>query len=104
MFCKVNMRIMNSGQHREVWFIFWSEFETMREIHEAMVRESSLFGIRYETKKVSETGWREVVDEYETIIGEGSIVSIIEMQEGLIDKDGRPLWSPDLGEIVEAAE
>lgn len=67
MFVRINARVVNSGQTREVWFILETEQETMRELHGALVRDGSLCGTRYETRADGDRR-RVVKDAFEAIV------------------------------------
>lgn len=96
MFVRINARVLNSGQVREVWFIFETEHETMAELHEALVRDKSLCGTRYETQPQGQ-GRRVVKDAFEGVITMEGLVSIMEMQDELFEEDGTPLWTFENG-------
>lgn len=92
MFVRINQRVLNGGQQREVFFIFETDHENMAAIHAAMVKDGCLNGIRFETRNAGHQK-RVVVDEFETIVFREGLVSIMEMQDDLFDDDGTPLWT-----------
>lgn len=96
MFVRINARVLNSGQVREVWFVFETDHEDMRGVHEALTRDGSLCGTRYETQP-SGQGRRVVKDAFEAIITKEGLVSIMEMQDELFEADGTPLWTFENG-------
>lgn len=106
MFVRINARVLNSGQTREVWYILETEHRTMRELHDALVRDGQLIGIRYETR--SDGPQRRVVkDAFETIITREGLVSIMAMQDELFEEDGTILWQfgdDDPVQVGDAAE
>lgn len=105
MFVRINARVLNSGQVREVWYVLETEHRTMREVHDALVRDGQLYGTRYETTRTND-GRRVVKDAFEAIITREGLVSIMAMQEELVDTDGSVIWTfgDDDLHVGEAAE
>lgn len=99
MFCRVNMKIQNSGQTREVWFVFETAHQRMSELHEELTRAGSLCGTRYETARSGDHR-RVVRDAFECIIMRENIVSIMDMQDDLYDDDGTALWTIEGGDMT----
>lgn len=99
MFVRINQRVMNSGQAREVWFIFETAHEDMAQVHADLVRDGSLCGIRYDTASAGH-GRRVVRDSHDAIITKEGLVSIMAMQDELFDDDGTPLFTFDNGEAA----
>lgn len=93
MFVRVNSRVINGGQVREVWFVFETNHETMEEMHAELVSNRSLFGLRIETDKhPTVPDARVLKNEYEVILGMDAITSIQEMAGDLYDADGAVLY------------
>ncbi len=96
MFVRINARIINSGQTREVWFILETDHQTMKELHGSLVRDGSLCGTRYETRADGDRR-RIVKDAFEAIVMADTITSVMELADDLYDEDGSALWLLDAG-------
>ena len=99
MFVRVNAKIVNGGQTREVWFVFETDHESMKDLHAAMVKDGSICGTRYETRP--EGGRRVVKDAFEAIVMADTITSIMDLAEDLYDDDGAALWLLTSGEVAK---
>lgn len=99
MFVRINARVMNSGQTREVWFILETEHATMKELHGALVRDGSLCGTRYETRHDGERR-RVVKDAFEAIVMGDTITSVMDLADDLYDEDGAAIWLLETGEAA----
>lgn len=96
MFVRINARVFVGSTVKDVWFTFETHHETMDEIQQALVRDGSLCGTRYETEKRGK-GVRFVVDAFDCIIPERTVSSISEMRDDLYDQDGSALFLMDEG-------
>lgn len=101
MIFRVNARVLNRGEVREVFFVAESDHETMADLHDAIVRDGSVLITRFDTRgpndrEVSMMGpgrrARFVTDEYEMILSRDGFTTISEPMEDLIDVDGEPLF------------
>jgi hypothetical protein len=99
MFVRINARVMNGGQAREVWFTFETDHTSMEELHAALVRDRSIVGTRYETEKGG-PGRRVVRDAFSAIITMEGLVSVMEMQDDLYEEDGTAIWTLAHGEAA----
>lgn len=101
MLFRVNSKVINRGEVREVFFIAESDHETMADIHNALVADGSLHVTRFETRgptqaEIEQMGVgrraRFVTDDYEMIIHRDGFTTISEMMEDLIDRDGEAIF------------
>ena len=99
MFSRVTARVVNGDEVRTIWFLFETDHETMDELHNAMMRDGSLCGTRYETERGNGNS-RVVVDSYEFVITERLIMSTMPPRDDLYDSDGTLLWSIEGGEVA----
>lgn len=91
MFVRINQRVVNAGQPKEVWFVFEAPHETIAEIHDALVRDGRLLGTRVDTKPAG-SHRRVAIDEQDVSLLADTITSVSEMIDDLYDEDGTALW------------
>lgn len=103
MIFRVNARVMNKGEMKEVFFIAETEHASMEALFEDFRRDGMLRLTRYDTRGPGErearlTGGRRirfVTDEYEAIISRDGFTSISDPIEDVIWEDGTPLYLLD---------
>ncbi len=104
MIFRVNARVLNKGEWKEVFFIGESGHETMADLHEALVRDGSIHITRFDTRGPNEQELRLlgqgrrarfVTDEYEVILHRDGFTQISEPMEDVIDTDGQPIFLLD---------
>lgn len=94
MFVRVNARVYNAGEAREVWYVFETPHASMADFHEAMIRDGQVFGTRYETERMPGTrAGRQAYDSYELILHRDGFTSIAKMRDDLFDLSGDPIFS-----------
>lgn len=96
MFVRVNQRTVNGGQPKEIWFVLETDHPSLEAIHEAMIRDGRLFGVRYDTRPDG-PGRRVITDDMEISILADSATSVLEMTDDLIEDDGTVIFSMDGG-------
>jgi transcription termination factor Rho len=101
MMFRVNSRVLNKGEVKEVFFIGESHHETMSELHRDLVRDGSVCITRFDTRGPNEreiammsAGRRArfVIDEYEVILHKDGFTQISEPMEDVIGQDGEPIF------------
>lgn len=99
MFVRINQRVINGGQLKEVWFVFETAHKTIEEIHNAVVRDGRLLGTRIDTNSAG-AHRRVMTDEQDvSLLGE-TITSISEMVDDLYDEAGDALWIMPADEVA----
>ena len=99
MFVRINQRVINGGQLKEVWFVFETAHRTMEEIHDALVRDGRLLGTRVDTK-ADGPHRRVAIDEQDVSLLAETITSVSEMVDDLYDEDGSSLWIMPADEVA----
>lgn len=100
MIFRVNVRVVNKGEVKEVFFIAESDHEKMGELADDFVRSGMVHITRYDTRGPNEQevrliGSRRVrfvTDEYEAILAKDGFTIITEPMEDVIGQDGRPIF------------
>ncbi len=104
MIFRVNARVLNKGEWKEVFFIAESDHETMAELHHDFVRDGMIHINRMDTRGPNEHeialmslagGTRRarfVTDEYEAILAKDGFTLITEPMEDVIGEDGLPVF------------
>lgn len=100
MIFRVNVRVVNKGEFREVFFIAESTHENMAELTDDFVRSGMIHVTRYDTRGPNEQevrliGQRRVrfvTDQYEAILAKDGFTIITEPMEDVIGEDGRPIF------------
>lgn len=101
MLFRVNSRVLNRGEWKEVFFIGESDHDTMADLHEALVRDGSIHITRFDTRgpnerEISMMGVgrraRFVTDEYEVILHKDGFTQISDPMEDVIGADGEPIF------------
>ena len=87
MLSRVNMRVQNAGQTKEVWFVFESDHQSLKAMHDEAVQTGRLFGTRLETRPGPGDA-RTITSEQETSILADAIVSIAPLTQDLYDSNG----------------
>lgn len=93
MFVRVNQRVINGGNTVDAMIFLETEFETMEQLHEALVQDGSIIGTRYWTRSGARQGEYIVTTKGEFILCD-FVVSIMEMAGTLYDERGRTIWPP----------
>lgn len=100
MIFRVNVRVINRGEVKEVFFIAETDHETMADLADDFVRDGMVHVTRYDTRGPNEQevrliGQRRVrfvTDEYEAIIAKDGFTIITEPMEDVIGSDGQPIF------------
>ena len=100
MIFRVNARVLNRGEWKEVFFVGETDHETIADLHHDLVRDGSIHMTRYDTRgpnerEVAQIGSRRarfVTDAYEVILHRDGFTQISEPMEDVIDADGQPLF------------
>lgn len=100
MLTRINMKIENSGQRKEVWFLFRTDHPDMAALHAALVKDGSLCGERLETRRLDAGDGRMITDAYEVIIMRENITSVSEPMENVYAEDGEAIWTLEGGEVA----
>lgn len=88
----VIQHVQNRGETKEIFFVFETDHENLRELHDELIENGSIYGTRHETRG---TGLRRrrITESYDLIINEGAFETISEMINELEDRDGTTLWT-----------
>lgn len=100
MIFRVNARVLNRGEWKEVFFIGETDHDTLADLHHDLVRDGSIHLTRYDTRgpdnrEAAMLGGRRarfVTDEYEAILHRDGFTQISEPMEDVIDADGEPIF------------
>lgn len=100
MIFRVNVRVVNRGELKEVFFIGETDHETLADLSEDFVRKGMIHLTRYDTRGPNEQevrliGGRRVrfvTDQYEAILAKDGFTIITEPMEDVIGEDGRPIF------------
>lgn len=100
MIFRVNVRVINKGEVKEVFFIGETDHETMADLARDFVRDGMIHLKRYDTRGPNEQevrllGQRRVrfvTDEYDAILAKDGFTLISEPVEDVIGQDGRPIF------------
>lgn len=100
MIFRVNVRVINKGEVKEVFFIGETDHETMADLARDFVRDGMIYLKRYDTRGPNEQevrllGQRRVrfvTDEYEAILSKDGFTLISEPVEDVIGQDGEPIF------------
>lgn len=100
MIFRVNVRVVNKGEVKEVFFIAESDHETMGELRDDFVQSGMVHITRYDTrgpneqeaKLLGQRRVRFVTDEYEAILAKDGFTIITEPMEDVIGQDGQPIF------------
>lgn len=101
MLFRVNTRVLNKGEWREVFYLAESDHDTMADLHDALVRDGVVHITRIDTRGPNEREVammgvarraRFVTDEYEVILHRDGFTQISEPMEDLIGSDGEPIF------------
>lgn len=101
MLFRVNTRVLNRGEWKEVFFLAESDHENMAELHHAIVHDGSIHITRFDTRGPTEQELslmgvarraRFVTDQYEVILHKDGFTQISEPMEDVIDADGTPIF------------
>lgn len=106
MIFRVNARVVNRGEVKEVFFIAETDHQTMADLFDDFARQGMLHITRYDTRgpneaelrKVGSRRIRFVVDQYEAIIAKDGFTLISEPLEDVIGQDGQALFLIDDGD------
>jgi hypothetical protein len=109
MIFRVNVRVVNKGEMKEVFFIGETAHETMAELADDFVRDGMVHITRYDTRGPNEQEVRLigprrvrfVTDEYEAILAKDGFTIITEPMEDVIGQDGRPIFLLSEGDAPE---
>lgn len=102
MFIRVNQRIVNRGEPKEVWFVMEVEAHSMAEVGKALNESRFLCGWRYDTQ-ADGPNRRKVVGCMETCIAVDTISSVQDLLDDVVEDDGTVLWTvPDLDTEADA--
>lgn len=94
MFVRVNQRTINGGQPKEIYFFLETRHASIAAIHDTLIAEGRLYGIRYDTRPAGPNR-REVTGSGPVSILADSATSILAMTDDLIAADGTVLFSAE---------
>lgn len=109
MIFRVNARVLNRGEWKEVFFVGETDHETLADLHHDIVRDGCIHMTRYDTRGPNEFEVKQirkdrrlrfVTDAYEVILHKDGFTSISEPMEDIIDTDGEPIFLIDGGDDV----
>lgn len=95
MFFRVNARVINRGEMKEVFFIAGnSEYNTLADVYDDLIEFGMIHVVRYDTRTVpGQPAVRQIVSEYETIINaKDGFTTISEMIDTLVGPRGEVLY------------
>ncbi len=105
MYFRVNIRVHQGGNPRDVTFIMETDHETLDDVFDDLVRDGLVMGHRFEARRdpARQRTWR-VIGGYDMALGKEALCSLQAMNEDLIDADGTVLFSvaDDLPDAIRA--
>ena len=112
MFFRVNARVLNRGELKEVFYLAESDHETLGDLHDDMLEHGSVLITRFDTRgptlqeqqELRGRRARYVVSDCDVILGKEGFTTISEMTEDLIDHDGEVLFSVEAEAARREAE
>lgn len=95
MYFRVNMRVLNGGGEREIWFIAETDHASMDDVFAEMDEREMLLVTRHEVRALQTRRGRQITSSSRMIVMKQTVLSIQELAEDLLDTDGTVLWSTE---------
>lgn len=96
MFLKITIRVHDRTGARDIWFAFQTlgGEESLSDVRQVLADFGSLHGVRYDTQEGDGAPGREILNEREIVLMEGTVASIEPLDFPLRWRDGRRAFQP----------
>lgn len=92
MFFRVNMRVQNRGEEKEIFFVMETDHDDLSGVNEALLRDGQVYGTRLDVRSCGPRA-RRIESETEFILMKGpGLMSVSELTDDLYDADGEPVY------------